>query len=607
MCGIIAIAGKDNIVNKILMGLKRLEYRGYDSAGIGVQTGKNIHVRRSIGKIKNLGELLEKEPINGATGIGHTRWATHGSPTLQNTHPHSSKDVSIVHNGIIENYLALKQELKDIGVTFQSETDSEVICHLLSFYLSQELSPLEALKKTVTRLEGSFAIACLLKAHEGLILGVRRGCPLVIGLGEEENYLGSDALALLDYTQKIHYLDDDDIALIHHDEVRVLDRHLRPKKLNIQVIDRGNFAYDKGNFSHFMLKEIFEQPHVIKATLTEYLARQNNQIHLPPLPIPAKKITHLHIVACGTSYYAGLVAKYWLEELARIPVNVEIASEFRYRHPVLLDGTLSLFISQSGETADTIAALRFVKEAHHKTMAIVNVPTSTMAREADSCILTKAGVEIGVASTKAFTGHLMALFLFALDLASKRGTLSPSFMAASIEEIYQLPEKVEQTLALGKECQRMADTLKSAKSLLFLGRGLNYPIALEGALKTKELSYIHSEGFAGGEIKHGPIALIEPAVPTVIIAPSNHLHSKIASNMNEILGRGGPVFLLSDLPLLLDHFNEHFHSLIVPKIAPLLTPFIYILPLQLLAFHISLLLERDIDQPRNLAKSVTVE
>ncbi len=607
MCGIIGIVGKDDVADRLLDGLKRLEYRGYDSAGVASVFDGVIERRRAEGKLVNLGKELAAEPLPGTTGIAHTRWATHGPPTTSNAHPHATGEVALVHNGIIENFKPLRDELLAKGRHFDSQTDSEVVAHLISDLVEQGASPQDAVAQVLPRLHGAFALAILFRSHPDLLIGARLGSPLVVGYGDGETYLGSDALALAPLTQRIAYLEEGDWVVVTRDGAQIFDRDNQPVDRPVTLSGASGAMIDKGNHRHFMQKEIFEQPVVVAQTLRSYLRRMENQVALPDMEFDLGGISRITIVACGTSYYAGLVAKYWFEKFARVPVDIDVASEFRYRDPVLEPGGLALFISQSGETADTLAALRHAREKDQIIAVVVNVPTSSMAREADLPLPTHAGPEIGVASTKAFTCQLAVLAALAANLARANGRLTPEEEAEIVWHLSEAPAAMNQALAHDAEIEAMAHLIAPARDVLYLGRGPDYPMALEGALKLKEISYIHAEGYAAGEMKHGPIALIDEAVPIIVIAPSGPLFEKTVSNMQEVQARGGKVVLISDAEGIALAGEDCMATIEMPKVHPLIAPLVYAVPVQLLAYHVAVAKGTDVDQPRNLAKSVTVE
>jgi len=607
MCGIIGIVGREDVADRLLDGLKRLEYRGYDSAGIATVFDGAIERRRAEGKLANLTKELAAEPLPGTTGIAHTRWATHGAPTTNNAHPHATREVALVHNGIIENFKPLREELIARGRIFDSQTDTEVVAHLVSELVERGASPEEAVAQVLPRLHGAFALAILFRAHPDILIGARLGSPLVVGYGDGETYLGSDALALAPLTQRIAYLEEGDWVVIDHAGARIFDRDNNPVERPITVSGISGALIDKGNHRHFMAKEIYEQPVVVAQTLRSYLRRMENQVAMPDMDFDLAPVSRVTIVACGTSFYAGLVAKYWFEKFARVPVDIDVASEFRYRDPVLEPGGLALFISQSGETADTLAALRHARSQGQIIAVVVNVPTSSMAREADLLLPTHAGPEIGVASTKAFTCQLAVLAALAANFARAKGRLSPAEEAEIVHYLSEAPAAINEALSHDEDIEAMAHLIAPARDVLYLGRGPDYPMALEGALKLKEISYIHAEGYAAGEMKHGPIALIDDAVPVIVIAPSGPLFDKTVSNMQEVQARGGKVVLISDAEGIAQAGEGCMATIEMPKVHPLIAPLVYAVPVQLLAYHVAVIKGTDVDQPRNLAKSVTVE
>ena len=607
MCGIIGIIGKANVSPLLLDGLKRLEYRGYDSAGIATLVNGGIDRRRAEGKIVNLQRLVDSDPLAGTIGIGHTRWATHGLPTEANTHPHADEQVVLVHNGIIENFQVLREELSVAGHTFQTQTDTEAVVHLISSYLQDGKSPAEAVSAALKRLEGAFALAILFAGHDGLMIAARRGSPLAIGYGDGEMYIGSDALALAPLTQRISYLDEGDWAEITASGAVVHDETDAVVERAIQQTASSGALIGKGNFPHFMLKEIYEQPAVIGDTLQTILNPWNEVITLPEMPFDLTRIPRITIVACGTSFHAGMVARYWFETIAGVPTDIDIASEFRYRTIDMQQGGLSLFISQSGETADTLAGLRYAKGQGQHIVSVVNVAESSMARESDVVLRTQAGPEIGVASTKAFTTQLTTLACLAIGMAAARGKIDRKAEAALCHALTEVPSRVNEVLNHDEAIEKLAQEVMDARDVLYLGRGTGYPIALEGALKLKEISYIHAEGYAAGEMKHGPIALIDELVPVIVIAPSDRLFDKTASNMQEVVARGGRVIFLSDKAGIAKLGDMAVATIELPTVDPFVAPILYTIPIQLLAYHVAVLKGTDVDQPRNLAKSVTVE
>jgi len=607
MCGIVGIIGIEDVSERLLDGLKRLEYRGYDSAGIATVDDGSIQRRRASGKLVNLARELAADPLPGHTGIAHTRWATHGGPTTNNAHPHATDHVAVVHNGIIENFRALRDELRGRGRVFLSETDTEVVAHLVSEQVEAGASPQDAVRAVLPRLHGAFALAILFRDRPDLLIGARLGSPLVVGHGEGETYLGSDALALAPLTQRIAYLEEGDWVVCTRQATQVYDRDDNPVERAVTLSGVTGALIDKGNHRHFMLKEIYEQPIVVAQTLRSYLQRMEERVTLPIPEFDLANIRRVTIVACGTSFYAGMVARYWFEQFARVPVDLDVASEFRYREPVMEGGGLALFISQSGETADTLAALRHAR-AEGQTIAVVcNVPTSSMAREADLLLPTHAGPEIGVASTKAFTCQLAVLAALAANLARAKGRLSAEDERGIVEHLAEAPAALNAALSRDEAIEAMAGTVAGARDVLYLGRGTDYPLALEGALKLKEISYIHAEGYAAGEMKHGPIALIDENVPVIVIAPSGPLFEKTVSNMAEVQARGGKVVLISDAAGIAQAGEDCLATIEMPQVHPLIAPIVYSVPVQLLAYHVAVAKGTDVDQPRNLAKSVTVE
>ena len=607
MCGIIGIVGSQDVTDRLLDGLRRLEYRGYDSAGVATIVDGKISRRRAEGKLVNLAKALVADPLPGATGIAHTRWATHGAPTTSNAHPHATEEVAVVHNGIIENFKPLRDELIARGRVFTSETDTEVVAHLVSELVEQGASPQEAVQQVLPRLHGAFALAILFRSHPDLLIGARLGSPLVVGYGDEETYLGSDALALAPLTQRIAYLDEGDWVVITREGAQVFDRDNVPVERAVTLSGVSGAMIDKGNHRHFMQKEIYEQPVVVAQTLRSFLQRLQERVTLPVPEADLAGIDRVVIVACGTAYYVGMIGKYWLERFAGMPVEVDVASEYRYRDPVVQPGTLGIVVSQSGETADTLAALRHMKANGMTTAGIINVPTSSMAREVDLLLPTHAGPEIGVASTKAFTCQLAVMAALAANLARAKGRLTPEEEKQIVVQLAEAPAAINQALAQDDAILALAPLIAPARDVLYLGRGTDYPLALEGALKLKEISYIHAEGYAAGEMKHGPIALIDEAVPVIVIAPSGPLFEKTVSNMQEVQARGGKVVLISDDEGIAAAGEGCLATLALPKVHPLIAPMVYAVPVQLLAYHVAVLKGTDVDQPRNLAKSVTVE
>jgi glucosamine--fructose-6-phosphate aminotransferase (isomerizing) len=610
MCGIIgAVSTTDTDVSSILIeGLKRLEYRGYDSAGIAtVSTNGELLCRRSEGKLIRLEQEIQKNPISGATGIGHTRWATHGRPTTINAHPHCTYNVAVVHNGIIENFHDLRKQLETEGCVMASSTDTEVIPHLITHYLKHGMSPKDSVAATVKRLSGSFALAILFAGKEKFLIATKSGSPLAIGYGEDKMYVGSDAVALAPFTTRITYLEDGDLAHVSGSRVTIWDKYNNYAERPVIISEYSSAFLGKGNYKHYMLKEIHEQPDAITATLAHYINSQAKKITLPEMPFNLVNIPQVTIVACGTSYHAGMVGKYWLEHFAKLPVGIDIASEFRYRDTPLAPGGLALFISQSGETADTLAALKFAKDNRQHVISLVNVTESTMALASDVALFTVAGTEIGVASTKAFTTQLIVLACLALAFAAARKTLSATEVAEAIDSLSQTPGMVADILGNHGKINELAQEMLSAGDALFIGRGTSYPIALEGSLKLKELTYIHAEGLAAGELKHGSLALVDENMPVIALAPSDRLFEKTCSNIQEVYARNGKVTAICDEKGAAMIGGAASRSIIIPACHPLVAPILYTIPLQLLAYYVADAKGHDVDQPRNLAKSVTVE
>ncbi len=605
MCGIVGVLGQHEVSPIILDALKRLEYRGYDSAGIATVNQGKLDRRRAVGKLINLSDTLVHQPLPGRSGIGHTRWATHGGPSVDNAHPHQAGRVAVVHNGIIENFRALREELAEQGAQFTSQTDTETIVQLASHYLDQGMAPVQAARATLKRLDGAFALAFLFEGEEDLIICARRGSPLCIGHGEDEMYLGSDAIALSELTDRITYLEEGDWAILTRNGVHVFDADDHQTARPMTRINAAQARVDKSGHRHFMAKEMAEQPGVLKAAMEVYSGVDHGGIDLPE-GLDFAAADRLIMVACGTAHYACQVAKYWFEQFAGLPVELDIASEFRYRAPVLGQKNMALFVSQSGETADTLAALRHVRGHVAQVLAVVNVPTSSIAREADVVLPIHAGPEIGVASTKAFTAQLQVLALLALKAGFARGHLSEDAYRTRLEELRAAPGFVAQALDREDEIRRLTEHLARARDVLFLGRGVMYPLALEGALKLKEISYIHAEAYAAGELKHGPIALIDKDLPVIVFAPHDALFEKTVSNMQEVMARQGQVLLISDAKGLAEAGEVPFR-LQMPTVPDLIAPIVYAVPAQLIAYHTALHRGTDVDQPRNLAKSVTVE
>jgi glucosamine--fructose-6-phosphate aminotransferase (isomerizing) len=607
MCGIVGVIGRNNAAELLIDGLRRLEYRGYDSAGVATLVKGAIDRRRAPGKIASLAAKVAAEPLGGEVGIAHTRWATHGVPNEANAHPHSNGQVAIVHNGIIENFQELRGELEKKGHKFDSDTDTEVVVHLISENLKQGMKAEDAVHRALLRLEGAFALAILISSEANKLFGARKGSPLAVGYGTGEMFLGSDAMALAPMTNRITYLDDGDWAVLSKEGAEIHDKSGARVDRQIKQTALSGALIGKGEYRHFMLKEIHEQPQVLGDTLRAAFNPAARSITLPPLPFDLAKVDRVTAVACGTSYYACLVAKYWIEQLARIPVEADIGSEFRYREPPLTAGGLGLFISQSGETADTLAPLKYCKAQGQKIVSVVNVPESAIARESDAVLKTLAGPEIGVASTKAFTTQLMALACLAINLARAKGAIGGNREAQLSAALAEVPSRAAEILQGEAEIAKVAETLAEARDVLYLGRGSNYPLALEGALKLKEISYIHAEAYAAGEMKHGPIALIDEHVPVVVIAPLDALFDKSLSNIEQVVARGGKVILISDEDGVRRAGRHALHSIVIPKCDPFVVPILAAIPVQLLAYHTAILKGTDVDQPRNLAKSVTVE
>ena len=608
MCGIVGILGKEPVAAGIVEALRRLEYRGYDSAGVATIENGEIGRRRAAGKLRNLEEKLRSEPLTGTSGIGHTRWATHGAVNETNAHPHVAGDVVIVHNGIIENFRTLKDELVAAGARFVTQTDTEVVAHLIAHERGRGKAPREAVRDVLQRLTGAFAIAILFRGENNLMIAARNGPPLAVGHGNGEMFLGSDAIALSPFTNRITYLEDGDWAVLTRTSLEVFDAENRQVIRPMSFSQASAMLVDKGNHRHFMAKEIAEQPEVVGHTLAEYIDFAERAVRLPEkLPFDFAKLDRITITACGTASYAGLTSKYWFEKYARLPTEVDIASEFRYREAPMPKAGLAIVVSQSGETADTLAALRYCKAQGQHTVAIVNVPESTIARESEVVIRTYAGPEIGVASTKAFTCQLTALACLAIMAGKARGTISREKERELVGALIEAPRHMAEILRDEKHIAAVARDIAHARDVLYLGRGINYPIALEGALKLKEISYIHAEGYAAGELKHGPIALIDENVPVIVIAPHDDLYEKTISNMEEVAARGGKIVLLTDDRGLEDNGHRNIQRIRVPQAHPFISPLLYAVPVQLIAYHAAVVMGTDVDQPRNLAKSVTVE
>ncbi|WP_176249393.1 glutamine--fructose-6-phosphate transaminase (isomerizing) [Sulfitobacter sp. HGT1] len=606
MCGIVGVLGQHEAAPILVEALKRLEYRGYDSAGIATINNGRLDRRRAVGKLVNLSDLLVHEPLAGKSGIGHTRWATHGAPSVTNAHPHQAGPVAVVHNGIIENFRELRAELAALGAEFVTETDTETVALLTQHYMSQGMGPVDAATKTLTRLHGAFALAFLFDGEEDLMIGARKGAPLAVGYGDNEMYLGSDAIALSPMTNRITYLEEGDRAVLTRGSVEIFDANGARANRAIKTISLDTTRVDKAGHKHFMAKEIAEQPGVIGEALGHYI-NAKGEISLPDPGLDFNAFDRITMVACGTAYYACLTAKYWFEQIARLPVEVDFASEFRYREPPIPGRTLALFVSQSGETADTLAALRYCEGKADKIASVVNVTESSIARESDLALPIHAGVEVGVASTKAFTCQLTVLFLLVLKAAYERGTITQEQLADHVSGLRAMPSLINTALEQNSAIRDAAYKLSSARDVLFLGRGAMFPLALEGALKLKEISYIHAEAYASGELKHGPIALIDENVPVVVMAPKDNLFDKTVSNMQEVMARKGKVILISDRSGLDEAAEGTWGQIEMPPVADALAPILYAIPAQLLAYHTAIAKGTDVDQPRNLAKSVTVE
>jgi len=608
MCGIVGILGRSPVAEQLVDSLKRLEYRGYDSAGIATLEGDKLDRRRAEGKLKNLEKRLSQAPLDGHTGIGHTRWATHGKPTENNAHPHATERVAVVHNGIIENFRELREALEKKGTVFRTETDTEAVLHLVDDLLKQGVKPVEAVRAALSQLRGAFALGFIFAGDGNLMIGARNGPPLAIGFGDGEMYLGSDAIALGPFTDSIAYLEDGDWVVLTHDGATIYDKTNTIARREAIKHSASTSLVDKANYRHFMAKEIHEQPEVVGHTLARYVDMATERVALPtPLPFDFKDIQRISITACGTASYAGYVAKYWMERFARLPVELDVASEFRYREAPLRKGDLAIFISQSGETADTLAALRYAKTQGLHTLSVVNVPTSTIARESETVLPTLAGPEIGVASTKAFTCQLMVLASLAVAAGKARGELSEADEAKLVHDLVEIPRLMAAALATEPQIEKLARDIAKSRDVLYLGRGTSFPLALEGALKLKEISYIHAEGYAAGELKHGPIALIDETMPVVVIAPFDRVFEKTVSNMQEVAARGGNIILMTDAKGAAEATVDSLVTIVLPDMAATFAPMVYAVPVQLLAYHTAVVMGTDVDQPRNLAKSVTVE
>jgi len=608
MCGIIGIIGQGPAAPQLIEALKRLEYRGYDSAGVATLENGKLTRRRAEGKLKNLEIRLAQEPLQGAIGIGHTRWATHGRPTENNAHPHATEKLAVVHNGIIENFSELRRELEQKGAKFSTDTDTEVIAHLVTEEMKNGASAVEAVKAALPRLRGAFALAFLFAGEDNLLIGARRGSPLAVGFGDGSMYVGSDAIALAPFTDQVSYLEDGDWVIVTRKGAEIHDASGKIAQRAVLKSQASVLLVDKGNHRHFMAKEIHEQPEVVGHTLANYLEMTAERVNLPiKLPFDFRALKRISIAACGTAYYAGMVARYWFEQFAHLPVDVDIASEFRYRHVPLTAGDLSIFVSQSGETADTLASLRYARAHKQHVLSIVNVPTSSIARESDLVMPTLAGPEIGVASTKAFTCQLAALACLAIAAGRARGVLSESDEKTLAHALIEMPRHLNEALALEPQLEHFARDLAKSRDVLYLGRGTSFPIALEGALKLKEISYIHAEGYAAGELKHGPIALVDENMPVIVIAPHDKVFEKTISNMQEVAARGGRLILMTDAEGARATEGQSAVTLTLPAVHPAMAPLVYAIPVQLLAYHTAVCMGTDVDQPRNLAKSVTVE
>lgn len=606
MCGIVGVLGDHEVAPILVEALKRLEYRGYDSAGIATINGGKLDRRRAVGKLVNLSDRLVHEPLAGKAGIGHTRWATHGGPSESNAHPHRAGPVAVVHNGIIENFRELRAELAEAGISFETETDTETVALMTHHHMQQGAAPVDAAFKTLDRLEGAFALAFLFDGYDDLIVAARKGSPLAVGHGTGEMFVGSDAIALAPLTDRITYLEEGDRAVVTREGVEIRDANGALANRAMRQIQVDAARVDKAGHKHFMAKEIAEQPNVLSTTLANYLG-SDGEITLPAPDIDFAAIDRLTMVACGTAYYACLTAKYWFEQIARVPVEVDVASEFRYREPPIPDRTLALFVSQSGETADTLAALRYCEGKADKIVSVINVPESSIARESDLALPIHAGVEVGVASTKAFTCQLTVLLMLALRAARDRGAIDAATFADHVSALRSVPALMTHGIDRSSVMQKTARKLAEARDILFLGRGAMYPLALEGALKLKEISYIHAEAYASGELKHGPIALIDKHVPVVVMAPRDGLFDKTVSNMQEVMARKGKVVLVSNAAGIAEAGDGAWAEIAMPDCPDVVAPILYALPAQLLAYHTAVAKGTDVDQPRNLAKSVTVE
>jgi len=608
MCGIVGILGREPVAVQLVEALKRLEYRGYDSAGVATLEQGALTRVRAEGKLRNLETRLIRDPLSGTIGIGHTRWATHGKPNESNAHPHATESLAVVHNGIIENFRELREELERDGAKFGSETDTEVVAHLVTHEMKKGRSPADAVSAALPRLRGAFALAFLFQGEDDLLIGARKGSPLAVGYGDGEMYLGSDAIALAPFTNRISYLEDGDQAVVTRKGVEVRDVRGSVAERAVLHSPATAFLVDKGNHRHFMAKEIHEQPEVVGHTLAHYLDMATGRVRLPvDLPFDFRKLERISISACGTAFYAGLVAKYWFERFARLPVEIDVASEFRYREAPLAKNGLAIFVSQSGETADTLATLRYAKEHKQHVLSVVNVPTSTIARESDVVMPTLAGPEIGVASTKAFTCQLATLACLAVAAGRDRGVLSEDDERKLVTALTAVPGHMAEALKREGQIEQLTRDLAKSRDVLYLGRGTSYPLALEGALKLKEISYIHAEGYAAGELKHGPIALIDEKMPVIVIAPYDRVFDKTLSNMQEVAARGGKIILITDPKGAHEAHVESLSKITLPEMPATVTPLVHAIPVQLIAYHTAVHMGTDVDQPRNLAKSVTVE
>ena len=607
MCGIVGVLGDHEAAPLLVEALKRLEYRGYDSAGIATVHDGALDRRRAVGKLVNLSDLLVHEPLAGKSGIGHTRWATHGAPNAGNAHPHKAGRVAVVHNGIIENFRALRTFLGENGITYETDTDTETVALLANYHLDQGLTPHDAAAQTIAQLEGAYALCFLFDGYDDLLIAARKGSPLAIGHGDGEMFVGSDAIALAPMTDRITYLEEGDRAIVTRNSVEIRDASGSLANRAMKTIQMDNARVDKAGFKHFMAKEIAEQPVVLQGALAHYINADATAVTMPDPQLDFTQVQRMTMVACGTAYYACLVAKYWFEQIAGIPVEVDVASEFRYREPPVTAGTVALFVSQSGETADTLAALRYMTGKADKIVSVVNVPESSIARESDLALPILAGVEVGVASTKAFTCQLTTLAILVLQAALARGTLTADQVGEKLAALRSLPGLFNQALAIETKSQKVSLKLAETRDILFLGRGAMYPLALEGALKLKEISYIHAEAYASGELKHGPIALVDKHVPVIVMAPRDNLFEKTVSNMQEVMARGGKVLLITDQQGAAEAGIGVWDTIIMPDVDPFLAPILYAVPAQLLAYHTAVAKGTDVDQPRNLAKSVTVE